>query len=171
MKSGRWTSDEVHQLMDLRFAGRSWDDIGAEMNRKPMACQWRHNYELSKRGAERARRFVALAEVSRKYEAASLARRNSAIPASPLPPPTPPLSTGTDAGRSFLVRGNADIDEIVQRGATAVLPPPAAEKRCVRSFLVRGSIDIHDVAERGATAVVCGDPPPGRSALDERRRM
>lgn len=145
MKSGRWTSDEVFQLMMLRLAGRSWDDIGLEFNRKPTACAWRHNYELLKRGAERERAFTSLAERSRAFEAersaklAALASLNTVKPSSP-PTSTPPSPSVTRSGRAFV------------------------------GLAMRDGVDIRDIRERGATAVLLGDPVPGRSALDERWR-
>lgn len=143
MKSGRWTSDEVFQLMMLRLAGWSWDDIGLELNRKPVACAWRHNYESLKRGAERERAFTRLAEKSRAFEAersaklAALAARNTVKPSSPRSPASPSV---TRSGRAFV------------------------------GLAMRDGVDIRDITQRGVTAVLLGDPPPGRSALDERRR-
>lgn len=135
MKSGRWTSDEVFQLMMLRLAGWPWDDIGSALNRKPVACAWRHNYESLKRGAERERAFTHLAEKSRSYETehSVVANRTTVKSSSPRP-------SVTRSGRSFV------------------------------GLAMREGVDIRDVRERGATAVLLGDPLPGRSALDERRR-
>jgi hypothetical protein len=48
--------------------------------------------------------------------------------------------------------------------------PAARGGRSVLSALLRDGVDVRDIDARGITAVVLGDPLPGRSALDERRR-
>jgi hypothetical protein len=147
MKSGRWTSDEVHRLMDLRAAGRSYDDIGAEMHRKPAACAWRHSEEQRKRGVARVRAFNELAEFSRRYEALQESKRAATVAQH-----AAPSTEGVRSARPQ-IRRSVIAEEVLSSCHT-----------------VRDGVDVRDIAERGITAVLLGDPQPGRSALDERRR-
>jgi hypothetical protein len=140
----RWTPHDDKTLLRLRDGERlGFPEIAAAMpGRSASACEMRYYGKLN--GVRDKR------------------RRPSG------PKPTVPPVSWRKRGAAVAIVAPAPVVEVVAP------PAPAAIAPRIRTPLLDGlreRAELHlRIAERGLTAAFFGDPPPGRSALDERTR-
>jgi hypothetical protein len=151
MKTGRWTAKEANELMVMRDERKlSWRIIAAHFDRSKASCIMAHHHRITKRrlAEQRGQRVKAMVAEFNKYGRLETNWQREAM-----------------AGKRAR-KVTAAPQQDCRKNPPAPLRSLAAitTDRLIIDAELRSRIEVS-----GITAGLLGDPPPGRSALDERR--
>lgn len=139
-----WTRVQVNHLISLRDVERmAWQDIAEAVGDTVQACCHRYGYHKARRRAEAVRKGEVLPDEPPPFRATPHA--SEPVPALPKPEPVK---------KKIAVKKDPRIAQPVQRP---------------RYYHEADSDILSRIDRQGLTAGFLGDPPKGRSALDQKR--